>query len=38
LNALDFDPRFTSARPKKSQIGAVARSEEPCIVAYRKIV
>jgi cytochrome P450 len=34
--ALDMTPRFSSPSPKPSQMGAVARAAEPCIVSYRR--
>jgi cytochrome P450 len=30
------EPRFSSAEPLRGQIGGVARSAEPCLVAYRR--
>jgi len=32
----DVDPRFTEVTPLPVQIGGVARSAEPCVVAYRR--
>lgn len=36
LDALDLEPQFSSAEPKRGQIGAVARAAEPCRVVYRR--
>jgi cytochrome P450 len=35
LDHYDLRPRFTSAAPRRRQIGGVARSARPCPVAYR---
>jgi cytochrome P450 len=37
LAGFELTPRFASAAPRASQIGAVARAAEPCVVRYRKI-
>ncbi|NUP05452.1 MAG: cytochrome P450 [Polyangiaceae bacterium] len=36
VGGLELEPLFSSAAPKASQLGAVARSAEPCIVRFRK--
>lgn len=38
VDRLDLAPRFTSAKPRKRQIGGVARSARPCRVRYRTLV
>lgn len=35
LERFELEPRFASAQPRRQQIGAVARAERPCPVAYR---
>jgi cytochrome P450 len=35
LDRYALAPRFTSAAPRRRQLGAVARAERPCVVAYR---
>jgi cytochrome P450 len=35
LERYEFEPRFTSASPRRRQIGGVARSGRPCRVRYR---
>lgn len=35
LERFDFTPEFTSAEPRRRQLGGVARSERPCAVSYR---
>lgn len=35
LEQFEFDARFADARPRRRQIGGVARAERPCIVRYR---
>lgn len=34
LERFDFTPGFTSAEPRRRQLGGVARSENPCWVSY----
>jgi cytochrome P450 len=36
LAALELEPRFASAVPSPTQMGAVARAADPCVVRYRK--
>jgi cytochrome P450 len=36
LDALELDPQFSWAEPKRGQIGAVARAADPCPVRYRR--
>jgi cytochrome P450 len=36
LERYDLTPEFTSAAPRRRQIGGVARSEHPCPVTYRE--
>jgi len=36
LAALDLTPRFVDPAPPPSQMGAVARAAQPCMVAYRR--
>jgi hypothetical protein len=36
FDALDMTPKFTRAEPRPEQIGAVARSKDPCVVRYDK--
>jgi len=31
----DLIPRFSAAEPRRRQLGAVARAQDPCVVAYR---
>jgi len=35
LDEYEITPRFTSASPRRRQIGGVARAERPCVVEYR---
>ncbi len=35
FDALELEPLFTQPAPHPTQIGAVARADRPCIVAYR---
>jgi cytochrome P450 len=35
LDRYELEPRFAAARPSPRQLGAVARAERPCAVAYR---
>jgi cytochrome P450 len=36
VDAYDLEPRFTTVEPRPQQIGGVARSARPCVVAYRR--
>jgi cytochrome P450 len=36
LESYDLTPRFREAQPRRRQLGAVARSEWPCLVEYRR--
>ncbi len=36
LERFELEPRFRDARPRRRQLGAVARSERPCWVRYRR--
>lgn len=36
LERYEFTPEFTSAEPRRRQLGGVARSERPCPVSYRE--
>jgi cytochrome P450 len=36
VERFELSPRFRSASPRRRQLGAVARSERPCAVAYRR--
>jgi cytochrome P450 len=36
VERFELSPRFRSAAPRRRQLGAVARSERPCAVAYRR--
>jgi cytochrome P450 len=36
LGRYELRPRFREARPRRRQLGAVARSERPCVVEYRR--
>jgi cytochrome P450 len=35
ITRYDLTPHFASAEPRRRQLGAVARAESPCMVAYR---
>jgi cytochrome P450 len=35
IERFELHPRFTSAEPRRRQIGAVARAASPCVVEYR---
>jgi len=35
LERFDFEPRFSEVRPRRRQIGGVARADRPCLVRYR---
>lgn len=34
--AFELEPRFTTAEPRKGQLGAVARAAAPCLVGFRR--
>jgi cytochrome P450 len=36
VDALELEPLFTTAAPRRRQIGGVARAERPCRVSYRR--
>lgn len=36
VDAFDLQPLFTSAEPRRRQVGGVARSEQPCRVRYSR--
>ncbi len=36
LEHYELTPSFTSATPRRSQVGGVARAARPCVVAYRR--
>jgi cytochrome P450 len=37
LERYELEPRFRTAAPRARQLGAVARAERPCPVAYRAL-
>ena len=36
VDALELEPLFTGAEPRRRQIGGVARAARPCVVRYRR--
>lgn len=36
LEAFELEPQFSAARPRRRQIGGVARAAAPCVVSYRR--